>query len=307
MNGGERQPERVATDENGLETRGVFENPDALKPSYTPSELQHRDEQVEKTASVLVSALRSETPSNILMYGRKGTGKTAAARYVGRELESAGRRFDVDCDVEYIDCVEVDTRYRVLTRLARRLGRDDVPEIGWPTDRVYDALVDGVESHGSVVVVLDEVDRLVEKSGDRALYSLSRMNRDLDGARVSLICVSDDAGFTETVDPRVRSSLGEETVYFPPYTAEQLRDILRRRVETAFVNGMVSDEVVPACAAFAAREGGDAGYAVVLLRAAGEIARSEMRTVTREDVRIARDDLSPRKQGRCINQELHER
>lgn len=272
------------TDRTESKGRDVFGNTEALKPSYIPKELPHRDEQVEKTASVLVSALRSETPSNILMYGRKGTGKTATARYVGREFESAGRRFGVDCVVEHVDCGEVDTRYRVLTRLARELGRDDVPEIGWPTDRVYDAVVDGVESHGSVVVVLDEVGRLVEKSGDRALYSLSRMNRDLNEARVSLICVSDDPGFTDIVGTRVKSSLCEEVVYFPSYTADQLRDILRRRVETAFADGAVSDDVVPACAAFASRVGGDARYALDLLRAAGETAGSELRTVTREDV-----------------------
>jgi cell division control protein 6 len=281
----------IVTDRNGQKKHGIFEKPEALEPSYIPKELPHRDEQIEKTASVLVSALRSETPSNILMYGRRGTGKTATVRYVGRELESAGQRFGVDCVVEHIDCAEVDTGYRVLVRLARELGRDDVPEVGWPTDRVYDGLVECVESHESVVAVLDDADRLVKNGDDGVLYSLSRVNSDLDGARVSLICVSDDAGFTEIVDPRVNSSLCEETVYFPPYTADQLRDILRLRVETAFADGAVSDEVVPACAAFASRVGGDARYALDLLRAAVERASAR---VTGEDVRGARDELRPR-------------
>jgi len=289
--------ERVS---GGMMTEGtskaneVFESPEALKPSYRPKELPHRDEQVKKTASVLVSALRSKTPPNILMYGRSGTGKTATSRYVGRELESAGRRFGVDCSVVHINCTGIETRHGVLRRLATQLGLK-VHEKDLPTDRVYDAVVDRVGSYRRVVIVLDEVDRLVEKSGDGVPHSLSRMNRDLDESRVSLICVYDDAGFTEIIDTKLRSSLCEEEVYFPSYTANQLRDILRPRAETAFADGAVSDDVVPVCAAFAAREGGDAGYAIDLLRTAGELS-SEGCRVTREDVQRARDRLRPGRQ-----------
>ncbi|MDZ7687579.1 MAG: hypothetical protein U5J64_02450 [Halobacteriales archaeon] len=110
---------------------GVFDDIDALKPSYTPRELPHRRQQVDETASVLVSALRGDTPSNVLMYGRKGTGKTATARYVGGELESAGRGLGASCEFGYLDCDEFDTQYRVLAQLARGFGREDVPTTGW--------------------------------------------------------------------------------------------------------------------------------------------------------------------------------
>ena len=276
----------------GSDLSNIFESREVLEASYIPNELPYREPQTERMASVLVSALRGDVSSNILLHGRRGTGKTTTARYVGHELESAGRRFGSDCEVKYINCKEVDTCHRVLTRLAQLLGRVEVPERGWPTDRVYDAVVDGTELHGRVVVVLDEVDNLVEKSGDGVLYSLSRMNRDLDEARVSLISISDDASFTDLVSPRVKSSLGEEVVYFPSYTAEQLREVLRPRAEAGFVDGAVGDEVVPACAAFAAMEGGDARCALDLLRCAGETAdRSGKEKVRREDVRSARDKL----------------
>ena len=39
----------------------IFENKEVLRPSYTPHELPHRKEQINKMATILVAALRGET------------------------------------------------------------------------------------------------------------------------------------------------------------------------------------------------------------------------------------------------------
>lgn len=69
-------------------------------------------------ATILVAALRGETPSNILIYGKTGTGKTASAKFVSQELEKTSKKYDVPCEVEYINCEVTDTQYRVLAQLA---------------------------------------------------------------------------------------------------------------------------------------------------------------------------------------------
>ena len=96
----------------------IFENKEVLRPSYTPHELPHRNDQINRMATILVSALRGETPSNILIYGKTGTGKTASAKFVSQELESTSQKYDVPCEVEYINCEVTDTQYRVLAQLA---------------------------------------------------------------------------------------------------------------------------------------------------------------------------------------------
>jgi cell division control protein 6 len=78
--------------------------------------------------------------------------------------------------------------------------------------------------------------------------------------------------FTEFLDPRVKSRLGEEKMVFPPYNAEQLRDILNQRSELAFFAGVIDPGVAPLCSALAAQEHGDARRALDLLRVAAEIA-----------------------------------
>ena len=408
----------------------IFENKEVLRPSYTPHELPHRTDQINKMATILVAALRGETPSNILIYGKTGTGKTASAKFVSKELESTSTKYSVPCDVEYINCEVTDTQYRVLAQLANKFieenerlidertatleslleeveaydeaaaqavddgesdrptstdesipfefgtqsestssGPDDrtqsldspvetegsregegsgpgstpeadrsagdwessadanaetphplaetpfssavevrerieqleddrdsfeeVPMTGWPTDRVYSVFFDAVDySERVVVIMLDEIDKLVEKSGDDTLYNLSRMNSELKNSRVSIIGISNDLKFTDFLDPRVKSSLGEEEIVFPPYDANQLRDILQHRADVAFKEGALSPDVIPLCAAFAAQEHGDARRALDLLRTAGELAeRSQSETVVEEHVRQAQDKI----------------
>jgi cell division control protein 6 len=321
----------------------IFENKEVLRPSYTPHELPHRTDQINGMATILVSALRGETPSNILIYGKTGTGKTASAKFVSQELETTSEKFDVPCEVEYINCEVTDTQYRVLAQLANkfidknealtrsrietlegflRSARADpqllaespyadrqaaesdlselqetlasierVPMTGWPTDRVYQSFFDAVDHLERVVVImLDEIDKLVEKSGDDTLYNLSRMNSELQKSKVSIIGISNDLKFTDFLDPRVKSSLGEEEIVFPPYDANQLRDILQFRADIAFKPGALTDEVIPLCAAFAAQEHGDARRALDLLRTAGELAeRGQSDTVEERHVRQAQD------------------
>ncbi|MFD1586419.1 Cdc6/Cdc18 family protein [Halorientalis brevis] len=325
----------------------IFENKEVLRPSYTPHKLPHREEQINNMATILVTALRGDTPSNILIYGKTGTGKTASAKFVSEELETTSQKYEVPCEVEYINCEVTDTQYRVLAQLANKfieknrgviddrldeledlrerareddtvLGesdldvetvadldakieqlRDDrdefeeVPMTGWPTDRVYNTFFDAVDYHERVVVImLDEIDKLVEKSGDDTLYNLSRMNSELEKSRVSIMGISNDLKFTDFLDPRVKSSLGEEEIVFPPYDANQLRDILQHRSEVAFENDALSDDVIPLCAAFAAQEHGDARRALDLLRTAGELAeRGQTERVEEDHVRRAQEKI----------------
>jgi cell division control protein 6 len=96
----------------------------------------------------------------------------------------------------------------------------------------------------------------------------------------------------EFLDPRVKSSLSEEKMVFPPYNAEQLRDILEQRSKLAFDDGILEGSVIPLCAALAAQEHGDARRALDLLRVAAEIAeRNHMPVVTESDVIKAKNKI----------------
>ncbi len=269
----------------------IFANKEVLRHAYIPEKLPHRERQIKGLADILSAALKGETPSNVIIYGKTGTGKTATVKYVSKELERMGRKMGSKCFMIYINNEVFDTQYRVFAYLARIFNKK-VPLIGWPTDMVYSEFKAGIDTDDRcVIVILDEVDRLATK-GDGALYNLSRINSELNNARVSMIGISNDLTFTELLDPRVRSSLSEEEIIFPPYDAAQLQDILDERARMAFNYSALNDAVIPLCAAFAAQEHGDARRALDLLRVSGEIAeRSESKTVTEEHVRQASERI----------------
>ncbi|MFQ5884047.1 MAG: Cdc6/Cdc18 family protein [Thermoplasmata archaeon] len=278
-----------------LQTKSVFKKDrDILRPSYIPENLPHREKQIDQLASILATALRGERPSNVLIFGKTGTGKTAVIKYLGNEILKADEWERVH--FVYVNCEIVDTPYAVLQNLGNRFVQDfdeRIPFTGWSTERVYNILREKMdEERRIVVIVLDEIDKLVYKSGDDVLYHLSKINDDLEKAKISLIGLSNDLKFTEFLDPRVKSRLSDEKMVFPPYNANELRDILQQRAELAFENGVINGGVISLCAALAAQEHGDARRALDLLRVAAELAeRSGCDRITEQDVRKAKNKV----------------
>ncbi|TFG91027.1 MAG: ORC1-type DNA replication protein [Candidatus Atribacteria bacterium] len=295
-----------------LANNKIFRDREVLRHSYRPQILPHRKPQIDNVASILAPSLRNETPSNILIYGKTGTGKTACVRYVGSELEKASSNMGTICRFVHLNCEVIDTQYRVLAQIAKNLDgmnevssdkiRTHIPMTGWPTDQVYAELKNQLEIGGGVlVIVLDEIDKLVKKSGDDTLYNLTRINSDLKNSKVSIIGISNDLSFKDFLDPRVLSSLSEEEIVFPPYNATQLIDILAQRSDAAFVEGAIAEDVIPLCSALAAQEHGDARRALDLLRISGELAdRDDSNQITVEHVKQAQAKIETDSMIECI-------
>ena len=290
----------------------IFKDREVLRHSYRPHILPHRKPQIDHIASILAPSLQMETPSNILIYGKTGTGKTASVRYVGTELEQVSTRRGTFCRVVHLNCEVIDTQYRVLAQIAKLiLGEDDfpsdrlrthIPMTGWPTDQVYAELKNQLEAVAGVfIIILDEIDKLVKKSGDDTLYNLTRINTDLVRSKVSIIGISNDLGFKTFLDPRVLSSLSEEELVFPPYNAPQLGDILKQRAVIGFIESALDEEVIPLCSALAAQEHGDARRALDLLRISGELAdREGSQKVTVDHVKKAQAKIETDSMVECI-------
>jgi cell division control protein 6 len=261
--------------EGYLRSPKLFKRRDVLDSSFVPENLPHRTEQIKQLGYILASVLRGAKPSNILCFGKTGTGKTAVSKYVLNILGKKAPQHGLRIEVAYLNCNTVDTNYRVFSDLCSTLGIE-VPFTGLATDEVFTRFKQGLDQRDSLfIVVLDEIDSLIKKSGNETLYNLTRINSDLSRAKVSLIGISNDLKFKEYLDPRVLSSLSEEEIVFKPYEAPEITDILIERSKLAFQEGTLSEGVINMIAAIAAIEHGDARRAIDLLRVSAEIAERE--------------------------------
>jgi cell division control protein 6 len=285
--------------EDFLYKESLFVDRGVLLPSYTPGTIYYRDNEINKIASILAPALKQEKPSNLFVYGNTGTGKTLTVKNVINNMGELAKGKNIPLKIIYINCKlkrVADTEYRLIAKLASFFGKT-IPPTGLPTDEVYKVFYAAVEKEKCVVlVVLDEMDQLIKKAGDNILYNLTRINEELQNSQVSLVGISNDTMFIENIDIRVKSSLSEEEVLFSPYNAVEIQNILRERSLKAFKENIIEQGVIEKCAAYVARENGDARKAIGLLRVSGEIAeRAKSGTVTTDHIDEAEERLEKEK------------
>ncbi len=278
--------------EKYLEGKSIFKNKSVLQANFSPTSIPHREEQINNIATILAPCLRAEKPSNVFIYGKTGTGKTLVVQHTLNQLSLVATDRTVPIVPVYLNCKlkkVADTQYRLIAHITREKFNENLPVTGLPTEEIYAAFLRAIDSKKQIIIlVLDEIDQLMDKEGDELLYNLTRINTELKNAQISLVGISNNANFINNLDPRVKSSLSQEELFFPPYNALQLQDILRQRSEEALVKGAATPGVIEKCAAFAARDHGDARRAIELIRVAAELAeRSGSVKVTTDHLDLA--------------------
>ncbi len=273
----------------------VFKCKKYLDHRFLPDKLPHREDQIKSVAKYWVESLIGVTPPDVTIYGKTGTGKTAVAKFARKQLEQISKEKDVNVRVEYIRCTDYTTEYQVIARLCQQMGQD-VPYRGWTKAEVIHAFRDLFKKNvfGKnliLIIILDEIDILLKNDGDGLLYTLTRTEN------VAIASISNYVDFKQFIKPRVKSSLRDREIVFPPYNAQQLMDILEERAELSFNNKeVINTDVIPLCAAMAAKEEGDARYALDLLRTSGELADENGSDVIYENyVREAKDFIEHNK------------
>lgn len=266
----------------------VFLNKELLEISHLPDEgrIVGRDDEISQLANAVNPGIFGQSPSNVLIYGKTGTGKSLCAKYVSRRLVETADDEGVAAAYAYVDCAQDSTETQTVQTIASSLNTDDtdvyIPDKGISTATYYKRLWRILDDQYDVVLVLlDEIDKLED---DDILMQLSRAGEagKLTSCKVGVVGISNKIKYKDRMDERVKSSLCEREFVFPPYDAEQLNEIMSARSD-AFRDGVLEDGVIPKAAALAAREHGDARKAIDILRYAGEIAQSEGAPSVREE------------------------
>lgn len=277
-------------------TASVFDDAMVLDEEYQPDKIRERDEELEQYRQALQPIIDNRPLSNIFVYGKTGTGKTVATRYMIDHLQEDAEHYDdVTLSITWVGCENLSSSYQVAVALVNELRSSDhqISTTGHSQQAVFNMLYNELDKiGGTVLIVLDEIDNI--GSDDDILYGLprARANGYVEDARPLVIGISNDFQFKENLSPKVRDTLCEAEILFPPYDATELNSILYPRAEKAFYDDVLADDVVPLCSAFAAQDTGSARQALRLLYLAGKrVADNGETNVTGDHVRGAKEEL----------------
>ena len=150
-----------------------------LQTTYIPDNLPHRKDKIDAIVEILAPALGDNKPSNILIFGKTGTGKTAVMTYIGKELKKADPNEDHVCFI-YVNCEVNDTAYGIMYSISNQIVKDPtnnkIPFTGWSLDKILTALAEVIDNEYWIfAVVLDEIDRSFERNCDYIFYYLTSL------------------------------------------------------------------------------------------------------------------------------------
>mgnify|MGYP006283149515 FL=1 len=266
----------------------IFATKELLEISHLPGQgrIVGRDDEISQLATAVNPAIFGQSPSNVLIYGKTGTGKSLCAKYVSRRLVETASDEGITATFAYVDCAQDTTETQAVQTIADSVNEVtetgiNIPDKGLSTSTYYKRLWRILDQRFDVVVIiLDEIDKL---SDDDILMQLSRAGEagKITDCKLGVLGISNKIQYKDRMDERVKSSLCEREFVFPPYDANQLRNIMDARSD-AFRDGVLEPSTIPRAAALAAREHGDARKAIDILRYAGEIAQSNGSTTVKE-------------------------
>ena len=295
--------------------KSIIKNRDILHFTYIPDIILHRKSEQEQVTQSLLPILKKSRPSNLLVYGKPGTGKTLVVKKVLSKIQERVEKSNFPIKLVYSNSKEETTLYGLLVSLGRQLDlkEKELPTTGLAISEVFKRLLNKIdEGKLNAIFVIDEIDylaQLVAKTGKDILYQLTRANERLTQGSLTMVGISNDLTFKEKLDPRVISSLGEEEIVFTNYNVEQIKKILEERINESFIENAVEEPALNLIAALAGGEHGDARRAIDLLRVAGELAeRQQSDKVTVEHVREASQKMEENKEEKSLKSfPLHEK
>jgi cell division control protein 6 len=269
----------------------LLANEVALSPAFVPSHLPHREAELARLYALFSSLPRARLPCNAQITGPVGSGKTALALTLARELKARALEHGLPLETVYLNCRRESTDTTVWLKLLRAFD-PQFPDRGFSKAEMLDSLEGHLrERRGHLLVVLDEAGNLLARSSD-VLYDLTRARETGFGA-FSCVLIS-SRSVRHLMDPSTRSSFGAgNTVDLRRYAREELKGIVRQRIDLAFHPGACDRDLDEGIAS-AAQELGDARFAIELLHTAAKIAEARgAETVSAEDVRAAKGATYP--------------
>ena len=249
--------------------QSLFMDPIALDYDYIPKLVPYREDKQRYIAGCIHPLFSNRTGKNVMLHGPPGVGKTVAVRHLLKELEE---RTD-DVVPIYINCWQHNTTFKIFLEICKQIEYKFTHNK--KTDELFKVIESELNKIGNVFV-FDEIDKIEDH--DFLYMILEKIYRK------TVVLISNYKEWIMDLDERIKSRLIPEMHEFEKYNSNEIKGILKNRLDYAFVSGVFDEDAFELAAKKAAEEE-DVRAGLHLLREAGNLAEEKSsRKITKEHV-----------------------
>lgn len=250
-----------------------------------------RDREIKELSSHFAPIFRNDHPIHLSLFGKTGTGKTVSMLFFLNMIQALCRKRKIKVRHVHLDLSTPKPCFRVLNDLACFLDAAKRYKKGISLDELMCKIEEKLkDKEGYFILFVDEVDH-IRKDLDSFLKFLVKRLPQTTPLKIVIVFTSNKLNWQENIDPRVKSFLKINEIFFDPYNALDLKKILSIRIRKALERNMIQKGVLEKIAAISSRTHGDARKAVELLSKSAQIAESEGTRVTMDIVDRALEQI----------------
>ena len=275
--------------EDELFSSSVIKDLHVLDFDYVPEELPHRSDQLRKLAQIFKPLLNLMS-QNAVIRGPVGTGKTVISKKFCKSLVNIARKQAKIIEYIHINCRKRSTDAMVLIGILNHFDQR-FPDRGFSVQEMLQILHKQlIRRDAQLLLVLDEADALLKKSGPNLIYNLTRFTDETmkTDNPISIIMISQKDVLSDLDSSTLSTFKRSNILVLDTYSRDELFDIVDQRIGLAFHNSTVSQESIELIADIAS-EWGDARFAIEILWKSGMYAdEKHVQLVVPEHVRAAK-------------------